>query len=684
MTTTFHDKTILTGGLLNQAFSERLLAASNLSDLPDVSVARTSLGLLSMATQAANAVNISGGTIAGVTLALAAALSPVYGGTGLTSPGAVGNILVSNGSGWVSSAVSGVYTPSMVGITGGAIDGTTIGATTPSTVKATSLTVGALGYTDTGILMSLAGSSNSYQQAIIRNTNSGNTASADVIVSNNNGTATTYYGNFGINSSAFSGAGSLNLPNATYLYAANGDLVIGTATSNLVRFVVNSGATDAASISTAGLFTLNSGLTAFGAVGVGIAGTASAGLNIAQTALTGVSIQGINLSITAPSTATTSNVGIQSTLATAATAFVQTYAVHFAAGTITKGAGSTINNAMGFWAQAGMAGQASSTYGFYSDINSATNTYQLYLFGSAVNYIASTLNIGTTSFGVSNLRVAPSTISNVNARAIEVNGSFGSSATGTGIAFNSDISSAATAYTVAFLTHFNANSTTKGAGSTINAVAGFVAANGIVNDVAASTTYGFYSLINKPVNATGWQLYMGGTADSYIAGGLRVTGGTNPPILTTSGIDMRAGYLHFIDAAGAANKKLHSFQYSGSTFVGQFVNDAFSAAINWLVVAGDQTAVTGITIGANGSNPTITLAGGGSVVVGPSDPGGADKVRINGALTISSATMIRTKTTFTNGAAAAAGTLTNAPAAGNPTKWIPIDDNGTTRYIPAW
>lgn len=37
-----------------------------------------------------------------------------------------------------------------------------------------------------------------------------------------------------------------------------------------------------------------------------------------------------------------------------------------------------------------------------------------------------------------------------------------------------------------------------------------------------------------------------------------------------------------------------------------------------------------------------------------------------------------------NGAAAASGTLTNAPAAGNPTKWIPIDDNGTTRYIPAW
>lgn len=39
---------------------------------------------------------------------------------------------------------------------------------------------------------------------------------------------------------------------------------------------------------------------------------------------------------------------------------------------------------------------------------------------------------------------------------------------------------------------------------------------------------------------------------------------------------------------------------------------------------------------------------------------------------------------FTDGAAASSATLTNAPAAGNPTKWIPINDNGTTRYMPAW
>ena len=38
----------------------------------------------------------------------------------------------------------------------------------------------------------------------------------------------------------------------------------------------------------------------------------------------------------------------------------------------------------------------------------------------------------------------------------------------------------------------------------------------------------------------------------------------------------------------------------------------------------------------------------------------------------------------TNGAAASLGTLTNAPVAGNPTKWYPVNDAGTIRYIPLW
>lgn len=46
--------------------------------------------------------------------------------------------------------------------------------------------------------------------------------------------------------------------------------------------------------------------------------------------------------------------------------------------------------------------------------------------------------------------------------------------------------------------------------------------------------------------------------------------------------------------------------------------------------------------------------------------------------------LLESTSTLSNGAAAAAGTLTNAPTAGDPTKWIAINDNGTTRYIPTW
>jgi len=55
-----------------------------------------------------------------------------------------------------------------------------------------------------------------------------------------------------------------------------------------------------------------------------------------------------------------------------------------------------------------------------------------------------------------------------------------------------------------------------------------------------------------------------------------------------------------------------------------------------------------------------------------------------GGITTGATTLHTTSVALTNGAAAAAGTLSNAPTAGNPTKWVPINDNGTTRYIPAW
>jgi hypothetical protein len=72
-------------------------------------------------------------------------------------------------------------------------------------------------------------------------------------------------------------------------------------------------------------------------------------------------------------------------------------------------------------------------------------------------------------------------------------------------------------------------------------------------------------------------------------------------------------------------------------------------------------------------NPT------GGISVGTTSDPGAGMIYTNAATF-----MTRTKTSWSDGSSSHIGTMTNAPAATNPTKWIPVDDNGTTRYIPAW
>jgi hypothetical protein len=176
-------------------------------------------------------------------------------------------------------------------ISGGSINNTPIGATTPNTIAGTNIssataptnTVAALSLTgtpnaatggkvgvlavgsnftasDKNIMASFVQNINDYTQIIVQNPNAGTTASADFVVNNDNTTGSGTYGDFGINSSGYSGSGSLGLANATYLYSNGGDLTLGTNTSNAVHFVANAGATDAMTISSAGVVSLGTAL----------------------------------------------------------------------------------------------------------------------------------------------------------------------------------------------------------------------------------------------------------------------------------------------------------------------------------------------------------------------------------------------------------------------------------------
>jgi hypothetical protein len=122
-----------------------------------------------------------------------------------------------------------------------------------------SLNSATLGYTDTGITAEFLGNTNNYIQSITQNNSAGTAASADVIVANNQATATSHYGDFGINSSGFTGTGSLNQAGYVYLYSQSSDIAIGTVGSNGIHFVVNNGATDALTITGAGNLTVPSG-----------------------------------------------------------------------------------------------------------------------------------------------------------------------------------------------------------------------------------------------------------------------------------------------------------------------------------------------------------------------------------------------------------------------------------------
>lgn len=113
---------------------------------------------------------------------------------------------------------------------------------------------------DKNIMASLVQDINDYTQVIVQNPNAGSTASADIVVNNDNTVGAGTYGDYGINSSNYSGTGSFALPNATYLYAQNGELVLGTRTSNGIRFVTNDSSTDSGGFSSAGVFSLGTPL----------------------------------------------------------------------------------------------------------------------------------------------------------------------------------------------------------------------------------------------------------------------------------------------------------------------------------------------------------------------------------------------------------------------------------------
>jgi hypothetical protein len=127
----------------------------------------------------------------------------------------------------------------------------TASAATTASANKGAFNYGTLGFSDTGIVQSAQTSVNSYFQNVIQNTSNGASASAEFIAYNDAGTATTNYAAVGINSSGYSGTGSINAPGYGYFLTASTDLVLGTIGANAIHLTTNSAAADAITISSA-------------------------------------------------------------------------------------------------------------------------------------------------------------------------------------------------------------------------------------------------------------------------------------------------------------------------------------------------------------------------------------------------------------------------------------------------
>lgn len=104
-----------------------------------------------------------------------------------------------------------------------------------STIRTANIT-----YTDTDIVIQMGGSTDSYLQTVLQNASAAANASTNYNVSADTADATSNFGEFGINSSTFSGSGRFSDPLAVYVGAATSNLALGTYGNYPVNIVVNS------------------------------------------------------------------------------------------------------------------------------------------------------------------------------------------------------------------------------------------------------------------------------------------------------------------------------------------------------------------------------------------------------------------------------------------------------------
>ena len=332
------------------------------------------------------------------------------------------------------------------------------------------------------------------------------------------------------------------------------------------------------------------------------------------------------------SVATTAAYLFATTAITQATSFTLPELEHFRAEQGTFGAGSTVTTQYGFRAASSLSG-GGTNQGFRGDIAAASTNWNLYMNGTAKNYLAGTLLVGSNSDnGTDKLQVTgtsyfsssvgigitpSSTVSlqifktltnGTTVQGIMVDGVVQSGVTVAAQYYRSNAATVAASFTLTTLSHFIAVQGTFGAGSTVTSQIGYHVDSTLTG---ATNNYGFRSQIAAAANR--WNLYMDGTALNHLAGALligsttddtvnklQVTGSANITSTLTIESGLEAGYKNIPRDVSSIVK--------GKVFVtaaGFTLNTGSAADSTYSVYNNSASAIT-IT---QGSGLTLRVAG---------------------------------------------------------------------------
>ena len=215
-----------------------------------------------------------------------------------------------------------------------------------------------------------------------------------------------------------------------------------------------------------------------------------------------------------------SNASIFTTeISTQATAFTLNTLRHYRATQGTFGASSIVTNQYGFFAESTLTG-ATNNYGFYGDIASGTGRWNLYMNGTANNYMAGSVGIGTTTLTGYTLAVGKNITGSTNAQAIRSVGIIQSDVTSKAYYYTAQSFTANVNFALPDLYLYAAFGGTLSnitAGGSITSQYGYFVDSSLTG---ATNNFGFYGNI---ASGTGrWNLYMNGTAANYLAGNLGI------------------------------------------------------------------------------------------------------------------------------------------------------------------